>query len=127
MSIAKRDFHNQSKTIMKIDTFNSITKSMYMSAGDWKDMFKGVQENDIELVEYYLRIGIDPNHQHPEFMTLPLAESIRYNHLEVAKELLENGARPMEKEWESGRTCLEIAVELKNQSAINLLTKYLKS
>ena len=46
-----------------------------MSAGDWKDIFKGVKENDIELVKYYLREGIDPNYQHPEFMALPLAES----------------------------------------------------
>ena len=39
-----------------------------MSGGDWKAMFKGIQEGDFELVKYYLNIGIDPNYQHPEFL-----------------------------------------------------------
>jgi len=43
-----------------------------MSGGDWKAMFKAVQENDLELVRFYLRSGVDPNYQHPEFMALPL-------------------------------------------------------
>lgn len=97
-----------------------------MSAGDWKDMFKGIQENDINLVEYYLTKGIDPNYQHPEFMALPLAESIRYDYIEIANLLLKNGAKPQIKEMESGSTCLEIAKELKNQKTIELLNNYIE-
>ena len=33
-----------------------------------KIMFKAIQENDKELVNYYLKMGIDPNYQHPEFI-----------------------------------------------------------
>ena len=92
-----------------------------MSAGDWKDMFKGVQENDLSLVKYYLSEGIDPNYQHPEFMALPLAEAIRYDLLEMVKLLLANGADPLIKEMESGLTCLELANSMKDQSLIRVL------
>jgi len=95
-----------------------------MSAGDWKDMFKGVQENDLELVKYYLKEGVDPNYQHPEFMALPLAESIRYNHLEMSKLLLSNGAKPLIREMESGGNCLVLAKKMKNQIAVDLLKEF---
>lgn len=98
-----------------------------MSAGDWKDMFKGVQENDYELVRYYLKIGIDPNYQHPEFMALPLAESLRYNHLGIAKLLLENGANPLVKEIESNGTCIDLAYKMNNQSVIDLLKNFVET
>lgn len=97
-----------------------------MSGGDWKEMFKGIQENDLELVNYYLKMGIDPNYQHPEFMALPLAESIRYNHIQIAELLLLNGAEPLIVEMESSSTCLEIAKKMKNEIAINLLNNFIK-
>ena len=92
-----------------------------MSGGDWKQMFKGIQEGDYELVKYYLNTGIDPNYQHPEFMALPLAESIRYNHLEIAKLLLSKGADPSIIEMETAGTCMALAIKLKNKEAIELL------
>jgi len=96
-----------------------------MSAGDWKDMFKGIQENDLELVRYYLGIGIDPNYQHPEFMALPLAESIRFNHMEMAELLLLNGAKPLTFEMESGGTSLAVAKKMNNHIALELLNKFI--
>jgi len=96
-----------------------------MSAGDWKDMFKGVQENDLELVKYYLRTGIDPNYQHPEFLALPLAESIRFNHMKMAELLLSNGAKPLIKEIESNGNSLDLAKKMKNQIAIDLLNNFI--
>ena len=96
-----------------------------MSGGDWKAMFKGIQENDLELVKYYLRIGIDPNYQHPEYMALPLAESIRYNHVGIAEVLLSNGADPLIREMESGGNCLVLAKKLKNSAVLDLLNKYI--
>ena len=95
-----------------------------MSGGDWKQMFKGIQENDFELVKYYLRMGIDPNYQHPEYMALPLAESIRYGHIEITELLLSNGAQTSIIEMESGITALDIAKQTGNQQVIDLLNKH---
>ena len=95
-----------------------------MSGGDWKQMFKGIQENAFELVKYYLRIGIDPNYQHPEFMALPLVESIRYNHLKIAKLLLDKGANPKIKEMAENETAFSVAEKHKNKEAILLIKNY---
>lgn len=97
-----------------------------MSGGDWKEMFKGVQKNDLELVRYYLRIGVDPNYQHPEYMSLPLAESIRYNNTDITELLLSNGASPLIIEMESGITTMEIAKKMNNKKAIDLFEKFTK-
>ena len=96
-----------------------------MSGGNWKDMFKAIQENDKNLVEYYLHSGIDPNYQHPEFMAAPLVESIRYNNLTITKLLLENGADPHIKEVWGGETPLSVAGSEKNEKAIRLLMRHL--
>lgn len=94
-----------------------------MSGGDWKAMFKAVQENNLELVTVYLNHGIDPNYQHPEFMALPLAESVRYRHIEIMELLLANGANPVLKELETGMNSLEIARKMKHEESIVLLTR----
>ena len=96
-----------------------------MSGGDWKAMFKGIQENDFELVKFYLKTGIDPNYQHPEYMALPLAESIRYGHIEITELLLLNGAKPSIIEMESGANTLEIARKLNNQKVLDLLNTFI--
>jgi len=97
-----------------------------MSGGDWKQMFKGIESNDLELVKYYLRIGIDPNYQHPEYMCLPLAESVRLNHLEITKLLLTHGADPLIIEMESGGTTLALAQKLNNKNAVEILKGFIK-
>ena len=97
-----------------------------MSAGNWKDMFRGVQTGDIALVAYYLSIGVDPNHQHPEFLAAPLVESIRFKNLDIAKLLLENGADPHIIEIWGKETPLSVAQATNNKEAIQLLEKYSK-
>jgi len=97
-----------------------------MTGGNWKDMFKGIQENDLSLVEYYLKNDIDPNYQHPEFLALPLAESIRYNHLEISKLLLQNGANPLIIEEESGGSCIDLARKMKNEEALKLMNDFIQ-
>jgi uncharacterized protein len=97
-----------------------------MGHGDWKDMFRGVQNNDLELVRYYIKMGIDLNYQHPEFLTSPLIESIRSNHLEMLAFLLENGALPDLKEVDSNKNPITIARELGNQAAVQILKRYLE-
>ena len=96
-----------------------------MSAGNWKELFHAVQTNDIALVEYHLETGVDPNHQHPEFLAAPLVESIRYNHMEIAILLLEKGADPQIKEIWGGEMPMSVAQATNNQAAIQLLKKYL--
>ncbi|MBX2845903.1 MAG: ankyrin repeat domain-containing protein [Saprospiraceae bacterium] len=95
-----------------------------MSGGDWKAFFKGVQDGDIELVGYYLRMGIDPNYQHPEEMTSPLLESIRKNHIDIAKLLLDNGADPSIRGVMEGKNPREVAEGLGNGAALDLLAHY---
>jgi len=97
-----------------------------MSGGNWKQMFKAVQIGDYNLVDYYLQIGIDPNYQHPEYMAAALVESIRFNELEIAKLLLDNGADPKIKEAMEGDTPLSVANEKKNQAAVDLINAYIK-
>jgi len=92
-----------------------------LSGGDWKQMFKAIQNGDLELVKYYLKIGIDPNYQHPEYMALPISESIRYDHIEITKVLLEFGADLSIIEMESGCNPIELATRLKNKKALEIL------
>lgn len=96
-----------------------------MSGGDWKDMFKAIQDGNIDFVRYYLKIGIDPNYQHPEILASPLVESIRFDHLEITKLILENGGDPKIKEVWGGDTALSVAKEKKNQAAIDLINSFM--
>lgn len=98
-----------------------------MSHGDWKDMFRAVQNKDVELIMFYIRQGIDVNYQHPEFLTSPLIESIRLGYLDIAKLLLQNGALPILKEAESNKTPGQIAFELKNKEALQLINDFIEA
>jgi len=98
-----------------------------MSAGNWKELFQAVQTNDIALVEYHLDTGVDPNHQHPEFLAAPLVESIRFNHLEISKLLLEKGADPQIIEIWGKETPMSVAQSTSNQAAIQLIQEYIQS
>ncbi len=97
-----------------------------MSGGDWKAMFKAIQDGDLNLVDYYLQVGINPDYQHPEYMASPLIESIRYNHLQITELLLEKGADPSIKEGFDGETPMAVAKKEKNQEAIQLLTRFIE-
>jgi len=97
-----------------------------MSGGDWKEMFRAVQTGDFALTEYYLRAGIDPNYQHPEYQASFLVESIRFDELEIAKLLIEKGADPNVKEVSGGASPMSVAQMYQNKAAIDLLSKYIK-
>lgn len=92
-----------------------------MSHGNWKDMFRAVQQNDADLLEFYIRHGVDINYQHPEYFTSALAESIRLGHHAITKLLLERGASPGLQEVYSGKTPRQIAAELRNSVALELI------
>lgn len=93
--------------------------------GDWKEMFRGVETNDFDLVRYHLATGVDINYQHPEFLTSALIESINQNHIKMMEFLLKNGAIPNLKEAWSNKTPIELAKKFKNKEAVIILNKYL--
>lgn len=95
--------------------------------GDWKDMFRGVEINDIELVKYHIQNGIDPNYQHPETLTSALIESIQRNHLEIMEFLLQNGALADLKEVFTDKSPMAVAKENKNKAAVEILNRYLNT
>lgn len=93
--------------------------------GDWKEMFNAASDGDIELVRYHLKMGVDLNYQHPEYMTSVLIECIRLGKTEMVKFLLENGADPSATEGFGSTTTLSIAKSEKNHQAVHLLNSYL--
>ncbi|MDW3646580.1 MAG: ankyrin repeat domain-containing protein [Bacteroidia bacterium] len=93
--------------------------------GDWKEMLLAAEKGDLDLLTYHIKMGADPNYQHPEFLTTPLIESIRFGHLDCAKYLLDNGADPTIKEAFGPHTPLALAKFLKNKEAVKLVTDYL--
>lgn len=96
-----------------------------MAAGDWKEFYLAAQSGNLELVKYHIQMGIDPNHQHPEFMTTALIVSIESQHVEIAKYLLENGSDPTRKEDYGHDTPLSMAKKTKNKELISLVASYL--
>jgi hypothetical protein len=104
--------------------FLNKAKILIMSGGDWKIMFRAIQDGDYELVKYYLQIGIDPNYQHPEYMASPLVESIRYKNIKITNLLLEYNADPEIKEVDGGDTPMIVARRLQLQEFIALLNVY---
>jgi len=95
------------------------------AGGNWKEMFHASENGDLELVRYHLRMGVDPNHQHQEYMTCPLLESVRKGHLEIVELLLQNGAKPNIIKDFGTETPMSIAIEKGNKAAIYLLNTYL--
>jgi ankyrin repeat protein len=95
-----------------------------MSAGDWKQLFAAEGKGDFEMVEYYISAGIDPNYQHPEFLSTPLIESVQNGHLAVVEYLLHHGANPKIKSDYDGLTALETARLYKQEKVVALLEKY---
>lgn len=95
------------------------------AGGNWKEMFHAAEQGDIELVHYHLKMGVDPNYQHPEYMTAALLEAIRKGHLEIAELLLQNGAKPDIVKDFGTETPMAIAVAENNKAAIFLLNEYL--
>lgn len=95
-----------------------------MSGGDWKAMFQAIETGDLELVRYYLRSGVDPNYQHPEYMARPLCESIRKDYYEICRLLLGHGAIPELRELESGLNPRELAKKLRKEKICSLIEEY---
>ena len=92
-----------------------------MAAGDWKEMLIAAQSGDLALVRYHIRMGENPNYQHPEFLTTPLIEAATFGHAEIVEFLLQNGADPKIKAGFSSDTALKMARQNRHQEIIRLL------
>ena len=97
-----------------------------MAAGDWKELYLSAQRGNLDLVKFPIKMGVDPNYQHSEFMTTLLIVSIEEEHPEIVKYLLQNGANPSQKEDFGNHTPLSMAKSTKNQQLIDLVEEYLK-
>ena len=95
------------------------------AGGNWKEMFHASEAGDAELVRYHLKMGVDPNYQHPEYMTAALLESVRKGNIAVAEVLLENGANPSIIRDFGTETPMSIAKANGNKTAMYLLNSYL--
>lgn len=65
-----------------------------MDGGNWKEMFNAACEGDLELVRYHVKIGVDIDYAHPEFLSTPLVACALAGQEKVALFLLESGANP---------------------------------
>ena len=92
-----------------------------MSAGNGKEMFHACEEGDIKLVKYYLQAGVDPNYQHPEYMTTVLIESVRAEKIDLIKLFLEFGADPHVQEIWGTDTAVTAAESIGNGHLLALL------
>ncbi len=98
-----------------------------MAAGDWKEMLVAAQNGDLALVRYHIRMGENPNYQHPEFLTTPLIEAATFGHKEIVQFLLENGADPKIKAGFSSDTALMMAKQNGHKEVEKLLKAALNS
>lgn len=63
-----------------------------MSGVTWKDVCLAACKGDLELVRYHVRMGVDVNNAHPEFISTALVASILAGEQDVAQYLVDNGA-----------------------------------
>ena len=95
-----------------------------MAAGDWKEMLIAAQNGDLPLVRYHIRMGENPNYQHPEFLTTPLIEAATFGHKDIVEFLLENDADPKIKAGFSADTALAMAKQNGHKEIVKLLQSY---
>jgi Ankyrin repeats (3 copies) len=63
---------------------------MTTEGGNWKELTRAATDGDLSIVKYHLDKGIDPNFQHPEFLTTPLIEAARAGNMPAVKLLLDH-------------------------------------
>ena len=95
-----------------------------MAAGDWKEMLIAAQNGDLPLVRYHIKMGEDPNYQHPEFLTTPLIEAATFGHKHIVAFLLDNGAKPEIRAGFSSDTALTMAKQNNHDEIVRLLKSF---
>jgi hypothetical protein len=90
--------------------------------GNVKELCTAASEGKVDIVKYHLDMGMDPNFQHPEFMTTPLIEAARFGRTAVVQLLLERGkADPTVTADFEGCTALEEAMKEGHHDVVDLI------
>jgi uncharacterized protein len=92
--------------------------------GDWKQLFRAVGEGQVEEMVYHLDNGVDPNFQHPEYMSSLLCEACRAGRVAAVRLLLQRGANPLLPEDYSGDLPLQIALVEHRHAVVDVLLQY---
>lgn len=109
--------------------------------GNWKEFWLSASDpggGDLDLIEFHLRDGVDPNYQHPEMESTALCEAVRAGNDRVVEYLLKyhlnERGEPMEgvvvvdptipSAYEN-QTPLEIAMEIKHHVMVDLILEAL--
>merc|ERR1712232_785234 len=93
-----------------------------MGGGNWKDLFNAAETGDVEKLRYHLRMGVDPNYQHPEFLSAPIFEAIRNGYMEIVQILVEDGnADPSIIEDYTQDTVFETAISCREYDILKYL------
>jgi|GEM_PF-1212721 len=98
-----------------------------MAGGNWKEMFNAAVAEDMELLNFHIKMGIDIDYQHPEYLTSVFIETIRLNKLKAARFLLEKGADMYVQESFGKDTATSIAIAAKNYEALTLMNEFKKT
>lgn len=92
-----------------------------MSAGDWKELYRAVDEGDLSLVKFHTQNGVNLNYQHPEILMTALVTAIKNGHTEIAIYLLNSGADPRLESFFDQLTPLKAALKYQNTQVLNKL------
>ena len=101
-----------------------MQKEITVGTGDFKQLLYAARDGDLESVKYWIRRGANPNFLHAEFLFSPFHISVRNQHLDVMRYLLENGADPHKSEGYSVDTPLSIAQANSDEAAVALLESF---
>ena len=96
-----------------------------MNSGDWKKILRAAENGNLQLLQLYMRMGLDINYKHPEEQATPLIVSAKNGHLEIVRYLLEKGADPKLKDSYSGLTARDYAKNNRHLDVLPLLDHYL--
>ncbi len=89
--------------------------------GDWKELYDAACEGRLNTISNALRMGVDPNYQHPEYGTTPLIAAVEKGQIEAARLLIQGGADPdIKSQWDL-YSARELAAEKGDPAMLNAI------
>lgn len=108
---------------------------MSTTGGNWKEFWLEASKQgggDLNLIEFHLRNGVDPNFQHPEMMSTALCEAVGAGNVQIVQFLLKyqdkDGKLAVDPTIPSAyenQTPLEMAMELQHHAMIDMILEAL--
>ncbi len=90
------------------------------------DLIDAIIKNDQQEVAELLLKGCDPQQAEDAANVTPLHFAVQNNRLEIAHILLNAGANPLAQEGDGGDTPFDVAILMKDEKMISLLTWFIK-